>query len=164
MPRCDVAFRCNRAATELLPVRYLVALVVVPYAARQVIKDMLLTQTDSATTLADGDPTLELPRVWSPSFVNARSASVDEGAYQFVPRKRSSTKGLDFEDGRGTPGGESASAPRLFARPATPAFEDDAIQLVEVAKSSVTFRLHGQTIKLRRQEAQMLLDLLEAAL
>ena len=121
-------------------------------------------QTYATNMLVDADPTVELPRVWSPSLVNARSANVDEGAYQYVPRKQTATEGLDVDDGAVTPSVELASAPRLFPRPTTPTEEGDAIQLVEVAKSSLTFRLHGQTIKLRRQDALTLLGLLEAAL
>ena len=125
---------------------------------------MQVAQNLAANAHIEGDPTVEMPRVWSPMLVEVRSATVDEGAYQYVPRKRTATKGLDVDDGAIPPSVELASAPRLFARPATPTDQDDAIELVEVDKSSVTFRLHGQTIKLRRQDAQLLVDLLEAAL
>ncbi len=121
-------------------------------------------QNHSTNMLVDADPTVELPRVWSPSLVNARSANVDEGAYQYVPRKLTATEGLDVDDGVVTPSVELVSAPRRVPRPSTPPIEGDAIELVEVTKASLTFRLHGQTIKLRRQEAQTLLGLLQAAL
>ncbi len=121
-------------------------------------------QNYSTNMLVDADPTVELPRVWSPSLVNARSANVDEGAYQYVPRKLTATEGLDVDDGVVTPSVELVSASRLVPRSSNPPIEGDAIELVEVTKASLTFRLHGQTIKLRRQEAQTLLGLLQAAL
>jgi hypothetical protein len=130
-----------------------------------VSKEMSL-QNHSANMLVDADPTVELPRVWSASLVNARSANVDEGAYQYVPRKLTATEGFDVDEGTVTPSVELASAPRLFPRHSTPceALDPDAIRIVEVTKSSIGISIHGLSLKLRREEARVLLSLLEAAL
>lgn len=125
---------------------------------------MLLHADHSASVQVDNDPTIELPRVWSPLLMEGRAASVDEGAYQYVPRKLTVTQGLDVDLSNPTPSVEVASAPRLFPRHPSPAEAMDAaaVRLVEVAKTSVTIMVRGQSIKLRRQDMLALHNLLES--
>lgn len=124
---------------------------------------MQVAQNHASNVHIEGDPTVELPRVWSPMLVEVRSATVDEGAYQYVPRKLTATEGLEVNNTGLLPTVELASAPRKFPSQTMPT-DPDAICLREVTKSSITIMVNGLALKLRREEARIVVSLLDAAL